>query len=131
MLEIVEVYNIDDIPSFFNVKKYDNPFYKIFVLKINSEIIGYISYFHIYERIEIEYIYVKEEYRRQGYASLLFDKIFDIATSNKCINISLEVDITNQKAINLYINKGFKIVSTREKYYGKNDAYLMIKELEV
>ena len=48
-------------------------------------------------------------------------------------NINLEVRISNQKAIKLYEKCGFKIVAIRKNYYQDNheDAYLMIKEMEV
>ena len=43
--------------------------------------------------------------------------------------VSLEVNTTNKVAIKFYEKHGFKIKSLRKKYYGKNDGYLMIKEL--
>lgn len=131
MLEILENFNIDELSNTFSIKKYDNPFYRILVLKIDNIAIGYLSYFYIYDRIEIEYIYILNEYRRCGYADMLFKRIIEIAKNNKCINITLEVDVDNDSAINLYKKNGFKIVSIRKKYYGENDGYLMIKELEV
>ena len=131
MLEIIDNYDIEELSKNFNVKKYDNPFYKVLVLKKSNKIIGYLSFFIIYERIEVEYIYILKEERKNGYAKYLFQELFNIAKNNNCINISLEVDTTNNSAINLYKKLGFNIVSIREKYYGKNDGYLMIKELEV
>ena len=131
MLKILENFDADKLPKSFCVKKYDNPFYQILVLKKSDEIIGYLSYFVIYERLEIEYIYILEQHRRSGYANTLLKKLIEIAISNKCINITLEVDVNNIGAINLYKKNGFEIVSIREKYYGENDGYLMIKEIEV
>lgn len=131
MLEIIENYDVEELAKEFDIKKYDNPFYKIIVIKKSNKIIGYLSFFIIYERIEIEYIYILDSHRRNGYAELLFEKLFSIAKNSNCINLTLEVDVENDKAINLYKKLGFEIASIRKNYYGKNDGYLMIKELEV
>ena len=44
-------------------------------------------------------------------------------------SISLEVNVLNKEAIKFYLKNGFKIVSTRKKYYGDSDGYLMVKEM--
>ena len=49
--------DINEIKNKFDIKKYDNPFYKIMGLKIDGHLIGYLSYFLIYDRIEIEYVF--------------------------------------------------------------------------
>lgn len=129
--EIFEITNTDLLPSIFNIKKYDNPFFKTLALKINDDWIGYLSYFLIYDRIEVEYIFILNKERNKGYAKMLFQELFAIAYLNKCINITLEVDVTNTNAILLYKDIGFKTVSIRKNYYGKKDGYLMMKEFEV
>ena len=53
----------------------------------------------------------------------------EFSIDNKCINITLEVDESNEAAINLYKKYGFTIAAIRKKYYGKNDGYLMIREM--
>lgn len=131
MVEIFENFDIKKLPKSFNVKYYDSPFHRIIAIKKASKIIGYLSYFIIYERIEVEYIYILEKNRRCGYADMLFKRIIEIAKDNNCINITLEVDVDNIGAIKLYEKNGFKKIAIREKYYGENDGYLMIKELEV
>lgn len=121
--------DINEIKNKFDIKKYDNPFYKIMGLKIDGYLIGYLSYFLIYDRIEIEYVYIDEYYRKKGYATYLFDELFCIAKKNKCINITLEVNVKNKNALNLYEKLGFKKVALKEKYYEDSDGYLMLKEL--
>ena len=111
----------------FNIEylKKENPFLKNYVFLNNNEPIGLISYSLIYDRIELEYIWVSFEHRKKGIASKLMDKMLE-ENSN---NITLEVRTTNEKAINLYKKYNFKIVSTRKNYYGNEDAYLMIREM--
>ena len=99
-----------------------NPFTKIYIYK-ESKNIGFIIYSKYYERIEIDYIFVEQEFRKKGIASKLINYIIN---ENKDIqNITLEVSVHNEPAINLYKKSGFKVVATREKYYNGIDAYLM------
>lgn len=121
--------DINEIKDKFDIKKYDNPFYKIMGLKIDGHLIGYLSYFLIYDRIEIEYVFIDEYYRNKGYATYLFNELFLLAKENKCINITLEVNVKNKNALNLYEKLGFKKVALKEKYYENSDGYLMLKEL--
>lgn len=102
-----------------------NPFLKSYVFIYNGMPIGLISYSLIYDRIELEYIWVSIENRGEGIASKMMDKMFDEHVNN----ITLEVRTTNKGAIELYKKYGFKIVSTRKNYYGCDDAYLMIREM--
>lgn len=92
----------------------------------NDNIIGFIDYSIIYDRAEINYIYVLDNYQRQGIATTLLNDM--ISNLNGVVNITLEVNETNEKAINFYQKNGFEVVSKREKYYKDgHDAYLMMK----
>ena len=91
----MEIYEIKDINEIkFKINSYDNPFYKILGIKVDNKLIGYLSYFLIYDRIEIEYIYIDNDYRNKGYASNLFNELFIIAKNKNCINITLEVPVS-------------------------------------
>ena len=111
----------------FNIEylKKENPFLKNYVFLNNNEPIGLISYSLIYDRIELEYIWVSFEHRKKGIASKLMDKMLE----ENINNITLEVRTTNESAIKLYKKYNFKIVSTRKNYYGNCDAYVMIREM--
>lgn len=103
----------------------ENPFLKSFVYLFNGEVVGLISYSLIYDRIELEYIWVKDSYRNIGLASKMMDKMFE----ENVKNITLEVRISNLSAINLYKKYGFVVASLRHNYYGDEDAYLMVREM--
>lgn len=104
-------------------------FNKYLIYSIDDKNIGFIDFSFIYDRIELNYIYVETSYRNRNIASKLMDKLIEFSIDNKCINITLEVDESNEAAINLYKKYGFTIAAIREKYYGKNDGYLMIREM--
>lgn len=114
-----EVLNI--ISNYFNVKNPFNIYSKTLVYEENNIIKGILIYDEIYDRIEIDYILVLNEYRRHGIGKKLIN-----ALTNS--NISLEVKKSNMEAIKFYKNCGFKIVAERKNYYKNEDGYLMCKE---
>lgn len=114
-----EVLNI--ISNYFSVKNPFNIYSKTLVYEENNIIKGILIYDEIYDRIEIDYILVLNEYKRHGIGKKLIN-----ALTNS--NISLEVKKSNIEAIEFYKNCGFKIVAERKNYYKNEDGYLMCKE---
>ena len=115
-----------------NVSEFDvsflnggSPFLKNFVYLENDAPIGLISYSLIYDRIELEYIWVHKDFRKCGIGSKLMDKMLLENVSN----VTLEVRKSNVDAIGLYEKYGFKVVSVRDNYYGSEDAFLMMREM--
>ncbi|WP_027089579.1 ribosomal protein S18-alanine N-acetyltransferase [Thomasclavelia saccharogumia] len=110
-----------------------NAFSTILVLEDELEIIGYIGMWLLGDQTQITTLGIKKAYQGSGYAKKLMDKCEEITKTMGYANINLEVRISNQKAIKLYEKCGFKIVAIRKNYYQDNheDAYLMIKEMEV
>ena len=106
----------------FNEKLKLNIYSNILVYE-EHEILGFLIYDLIYDRCEVQYIGVLKEYRNKHIASKLMEYLLK---ENK--NISLEVNVNNNKAINLYKKYGFKKAAIRKNYYKGDDAYLMIKE---
>ena len=99
-----------------------NQFNKVLGFFIDDTIVGFLDYSVIYDRLEVNYIFVKEKYRRQNIAYRLLSYIIN---NYNYENITLEVNINNIKAINLYQKLGFKIIATRPNYYNGVDGYLM------
>ena len=110
-----------------------NAFSTILVLEDELEIIGYIGMWLLGDQTQITTLGIKKAYQGSGYDKKLMDKCEEITKTMGYANINLEVRISNQKAIKLYEKCGFKIVAIRKNYYQDNheDAYLMIKEMEV
>ena len=101
----------------------NNPFGKYLIYK-EKEILGYIYYSDIYERVEINNFLVKEIHRNCGIGNTLLK--FLTETVDK--TISLEVRIDNYNAIHLYEKYGFKKQAIRKNYYDGIDGILMVKE---
>ena len=115
---------------FLNFRYDSNPYERMFCYKKNNKIIGFISYSIIYERAELNYIVVDEEYRRKGIAQKLLDFVLADLKNNMVENFSLEVNVNNKNAISFYLKNGFEIKATRSNYYEDGDAYLMVLEVK-
>ena len=124
----VDINNLDYI--FSEYKKDYNPivneFTKIYTYEINNEVCAFIIFSIMYEKCEIIDIFVLNQYRRKGLASLLINEILK---DNNIENITLEVSSLNTSAINLYKKLGFKEVAIRKNYYENCDGILMLKEV--
>ena len=98
----------------------ENPYKKLFYFIEDNKIVGFIEISDIYDRFEIDYIYVLEEYRKKHIASLLMEKV---------ISLGIEEKIDNIPAINLYKKYEFVECATRKGYYNGIDGILMKKEM--
>lgn len=107
----------------------NNPFYKCLLFSEGDEVIGYLSFLYIYDRIEIEDFMVLEEFRNNSVGSRLMEYFLQYSAENSVKNITLEVRNDNFIAIKLYKKYGFVEKAIRKKYYGSVDGILMEKEM--
>lgn len=132
MIEVVDNKNLEYIQQIllkeFNVKYLRNDYSKEYVYILNNEIVGFIIYEYIYDRIELDYIYVDKEKRGMGIANILMNQMINFAKENNLKNITLEVNKNNEVAISLYKKYGFIEVAIRRGYYNGEDGLLMIRE---
>ena len=127
-LEINDLEEANVLLSNFNYKLTEADLNKVFfncLISVDDKVNGIIVYNLFYDRIEIEYIIVREGFRKKGIGSKL---LLDIEKQN-INNITLEVRESNITAINFYKNNGYKIEAIRKNYYGNEDGYLMMKEI--
>lgn len=109
----------------------DNSFTKWYIYELNNEIVGFINIDIIYEKAEIEYIYVVEKWRKNKIATKLLEKAEKDLINKRVSTITLEVNVNNFSAIKFYEKNEYKKINIRKHYYGNDDAYLMLKELVV
>ena len=95
----------------------------IYIYELNKKVIGFIHYTKLYNSVDLVDLYIDENYRKQKVATNLID--YMITNLDIDDRIFLEVNTTNQNALNLYQKFGFKIINIRKNYYGENDAYIM------
>ena len=77
---------------------------------------------------------VDHSYRELGYGELLLDEILVRTVNAEVREIFLEVRPSNEKAIALYLKKGFHQIADRPAYYqateGREDAAVLSKILQ-
>ncbi len=130
--EVLEIERTIFKSSAMNEKQFEyelntNVFSHYYVL-IETSIIGYMGLYDNEENGEITNIAIDKQYQGNGYSHLLMNYAIDLLKERN--NISLEVRVSNNKAISLYKKHGFIIVAKRKNYYSDNheDAYLMVRE---
>lgn len=97
------------------------------VAHADGEFAAYLTYSKICDEIQIANVATLPEYRRNGIADAILDKLKSIAKGSGILVITLEVRSENAGAIALYEKHGFTTVGTRKGYYKNptDDALLM------
>ena len=109
----------------------ENDLSRMYVDRINDEIVSYGGLWFLFENCDITTIGTKRKYWHQGYGERMFKYLLNVAKNEGCEFAHLEVRVSNINAINLYKKNGFEIIRTRKGYYSDNneDAYDMMKGL--
>ena len=107
----------------------DNPFSRYVEYQIDGNTIGKMKYSLIYDRMELDDIYVIEEYRNKGIGNKLMSYLVSKAIEYRVVNITLEVRLSNEIARDLYKKYGFREVALRKNYYKDEDGVLMEKQV--
>lgn len=102
---------------------------KYIIAEINNEIVGFAGISLVLDTADITNIVVKKDFRGKGISTILLENIINLAKSNNCHNVNLEVNSTNVIAINLYKKFGFNQVGCRKNYYNEKDGLLFSKIL--
>lgn len=106
-----------------------NPFLHYFILYEKECILGYLSFNVLYDRVEILYIQVLDKFRQKGYGSKLMEQLILFCKTHNIVNITLEVNEQNTKAINLYKRFSFIKKAIRKGYYNGIDGILMERKM--
>ena len=89
------------------------------VWKIEKDrIIGFISFFHVKDEIEIIKICIIKSHQRKNYGSIIINEIKKL----KIKNVFLEVSVQNISAINFYLKNGFQKIGVRKGYYPSKNS---------
>lgn len=101
-----------------------------FDVAAKDRLAGYLIVSRYVDAWHLMNVAVDEPYRRRGIARRLLDELFAATNSDSMRGYTLEVRVSNRKAIGLYENAGFRITGVRRGYYTDNreDAYVMWKD---
>lgn len=113
-------------------RELDNPKTGIFQLILNSDnqknanLVGFGCFWSILEEAHITLLMVHPEYRGRGFGNLLLYTLLKAAVKQQLERATLEVKVSNTKAITLYKKFGFKVAGKRKKYYQKTGEDALI-----
>jgi ribosomal-protein-alanine N-acetyltransferase len=102
------------------------------VVELDNEIVGYSIHWLIFDEAHLSNIAVDPAYRRRGIGKFILEKVVESAKKKGAKFLTLEVRISNSKAISLYTKMNFRVVGIRKNYYTNpvEDAFIMMKNLE-
>ena len=94
---------------------------------------GYVGSQTVMDETDMMNISVHPDYRRQGIAQMLADRLVEELKTVGSRALTLEVRASNVPAISLYEKLGFQQVGLRKNYYRnpKEDALILRKEWEI
>ena len=121
--------------SDFLYELFTNEFSKILVIELSNEslglkqVCGFVDYWQTFNSATICQIAVHPDIQRQKLASALLEEVIKECRIAKVESITLEVRVSNFKAINLYKKYGFKEVVIKPQYYsdGEDAIYMMLE----
>ena len=108
------------------LQEINQPCARVYTLRENNTIIAFISYRVVAPDAELTNFAVFGNCLRRGLGSFVLGESIKELAAQGVKNITLEVNVTNTPAMNLYEKFLFKTVSLRKKFYNNSqDAALM------
>jgi len=109
----------------------ENP-YAHYVVEEEQGIRGYLGLWLNEDALQITTLGVASDHQGKGLGQSLVKYALEYALEKKVAVMTLEVRISNTKAIHLYEKNGFKKAAVRKQYYSHpdEDAILMMKTFE-
>lgn len=111
----------------------ENPQAKIWVVQSPDaeEVLGYVIFYYVLDEGEIARIATAPEYRRQGVAAKLLEKMRVFSHQKNITRWLLDVRRSNETAIHFYETSGFVQDGIRKNFYANpiEDAILMSCEV--
>lgn len=108
----------------------ENPVSTVLILEENKAILGYLSYWITFDSATVAQIAIRKNYQGRHLSDHLMEEMIDDCYAKRVMNITLEVRVSNVKAIGLYEKYGFKRVVIKPHYYenGEDAIYMVRKE---
>lgn len=104
-----------------------NELYRFVAVEEKGVIVGYANFRIVADEGEIERVAVHPDSRRRGYGRKLMEAMVDYSRKKGVRDMTLDVRVNNEKAINLYESCGFSEEGRRKDYYREptEDAIIM------
>lgn len=134
-LEQIRNILVTEFDEFWNAnvleKELENPLSEYIVATSGNEVVGYAGLWQPCDEGHITNIVTKLDKRGNKIASKMLEELIKIAKNKNLKCVTLEVNIHNEIAINLYQKYNFKEIGKRPKYYyNTDDALIMTLEFK-
>ena len=98
-----------------------------------EKVVGYVGSQTVLGETDMMNIAIDPDYRRQGIARQLIEKLIEVLKGRGSHSLMLEVRAGNAPAIALYESMGFTVAGKRPNYYRnpKEDAWILRKEWQI
>ena len=107
-----------------------NKLSRYFTALVDGVRVGYIGSWLTVPNAEILNLLVINQFQGNGIGRRLIEKVIKVSGEELIEMLTLEVRVSNKKAISLYLSLGFYEGTIRKKYYGNGeDAVLMVKDI--
>ncbi|HEX5147418.1 MAG TPA: ribosomal protein S18-alanine N-acetyltransferase [Conexibacter sp.] len=95
-----------------------------------EQLVGYMINSRYVDAWHVMNVAVDPDRQRRGIATALISRLFELTDDDERRGYTLEVRVSNERAINLYERVGFESRGVRRGYYTDNreDALIMWKE---
>ncbi len=96
-----------------------------------SELVGYITIYHVVDELQILNLGVRADKRHQGIGRQLLQNVLQEGKKLGMLKAVLDVRVSNMPAIQLYKSLGFTPLGVRMAYYQDNgeNALLLVLDL--
>ena len=106
------------------IESHKNKFNIFYTIYLNNNVVGFV----MLRGLDLDQkrfgIYISNKYSSKGYSKIVISKFIEIIKSKyKIKKIHLKVNKKNKKALNLYLDFGFKVIKE------DNDEYIMCFEI--
>lgn len=110
----------------------ENKFSNLLVVTVNEVVVGFADYWQTFDSGTLCQIAIHPTYRGNKLGSLLLNEVLKDCYAKRIRTLTLEVRKSNQNAIILYKNHGFKEVLIKPNYYSNGeDAIYMSSEVNI
>ena len=96
----------------------------------DGALVGYLIVSRYVDAWHVMNVAVDPDHRSRGVATMLLERLFELTADDARRGYTLEVRVSNEKAIDLYERLGFRSRGLRRGYYTDNreDALIMWKD---
>lgn len=99
------------------------------VATIDRKIVAFAVWGNLWNKVHLQDIFVKEEYRRSGIGKNLIEKALETAKENGYKEVVSDCDVSNKASICFHLKNGFKKCGYIRNNWGNESSYVFSKKI--